>query len=356
MTLANVRALRISLGATTAIAIAYGVAWPLSFMVPLFVVMFLAMPGPWFGWKVAMQITRRLAVGLLMGLIISEFFLRLPLVCVPLYALLFFYIYYNDATAPPMATIFMTMGITMVPIIGLQETMASHLIAGYLFINMSLGFVFTWLFHRIIPNSLAKTAPNTAPQQRPAPPPIPSRAERGRLALVSTMVATSAVLIFFALNLAQYALAMIYICMMAGTPNTNASVKVMRANSIACIIGGVAVIIAYNLLVAVPKYDFLILLSLCFSLFFASKMTSGKPNAAAWTSGFTTFLVLLGSSTGVDTNASSNFYLRIAQVLFAGLFCIAAIIVAEHLIERSKRPRRRRFKKQPTFTGAKRIP
>jgi hypothetical protein len=343
MTPANVRALRITLGSTLAIAVAYGVAWPLAFMMPLFAVMFLAMPGPWFGWKMALQIIRRLLTGLFFGLVISEFFLRMPLVCAPLYALLFFYIYYNDATAPPLSTMFMTMGITMVPILGLQGTMASHFIVGYLFLNMFLGFVFTWQFHLWIPNSLAKPDPNAPAPKRPTPPPIPPREERARLALVSTVVATSAVLLFFAFNLAQYALAMIYICMMAGTPNTNASVKVMRANSIACCIGGVAIIIAYNLLVAVPSFHFLIVMCLFISMFFSMKMTSGKPSAASWTSGFTTFLVLLGSSTGVDSSAGANFYLRIAQVLFAGIFCIGAIIVTEHMIQRRKQPRRWMF-------------
>lgn len=334
MSIANVRALRISLGSTAAIAVSYGVAWPLSFMMPLFVVMFLAMPGPWFGWKMAFQIIRRLSAGLLVGLIISEFFLAMPLVCVPLYGLLFFWIFYKDATAPPLATIFMTMGITMVPILGLQAQIASHFIVGYLFVNMTLGFVFTWLGHLFIPNSLAKVDPNAPAPQRPTPPPIPSREERARLALVSTVVSTTAVLIFFAFNLAQYALAMIYICMMAGTPNTNASIKVLKANSTACVIGGIAIVIAYNLLVCVPSFDFLIVLCLFASFIFASKMTSGKPSAAAWTSGFTTFLVLLGSSTGGDSSASSTFYIRIAQVLFAGLFCIGGIIVTEHLIHR----------------------
>lgn len=343
MSIANVRALRISLGSTASIAVAYGMAWPLSFMMPLFAVMFLAMPGPWFGWKMAFQIIRRLAAGLLMGLIISEFFLAMPLVCVPLYGLLFFWIFYKDATAPPLATIFMTMGITMVPILGLQAQMASHFIVAYLFVNMTLGFVFTWLGHLLIPNSLAKVDPNALPPQRPAPPPIPSREERARLALVSTVVSTTAVLIFFAFNLAQYALAMIYICMMAGTPNTNASIKVLKANSTACVIGGVAIIIAYNLLVCVASFDFLIVLCFLFSLIFARKMTSGLPSAAAWTSGFTTFLVLLGSSTGGDSSASSTFYIRIAQVLFAGLFCIGGIIVTEHLIQRREQRKRRGF-------------
>ncbi|NWK55832.1 DUF2955 domain-containing protein [Verrucomicrobiaceae bacterium N1E253] len=352
MTLANVRALRISLGATLAVAVAYGVAWPLSYIMPIFAVMFLSMPGPWFGWKMAIQIIRRLSSGLLMGLIISEFFLRMPLVCVPLYALLFFWIFFKDATAPPLATIFMTMGITMVPILGLQTSLGSHFIVTYLFISMSLGFVFTWLGHLFIPNRLAKIDPNAPPPQRPAPPPTPSREERARLALVSTAVATSAVLIFFAFNLAQYALAMFYICMMASTPNTNASIKVLKANSTACLIGGIAIVIVYNLLVCVPTYDFLVGITLLLSLFFSIKMTSGKPSAAAWTSGFTTFLVLLGSSTGGDSSASSTFYLRIAQVLFAGIFCIGAIIVTEHLIQRSQEKKRWRLMGKALNSGA----
>ena len=66
----------------------------------------------------------------------------------------------------------------------------------------------------------------------------------------------------------------------------------------------------------------------------------GKPSSAAWASGFTTFLILLGSSTGGDSSASSSFYLRIAQVLFAGLFCILAIVVIEHRIHKRKAGKR----------------
>lgn len=339
MTLPQVRAMRLSIAVAVSIAVSYGVAWPLSYMVPLFVGMFLSLPLPWIGWVTALKITKRLCIGLLIGLVISEFFLGMPIVCVPLYALLFFYIYYNDAKAPPLSTIFMTLGASMVPIIALQATVASHYIAGVILFDLIVGFFFTWLFHLLIPNSIAKTDPNAPKPQRPAPKPIPPREERARLALVSTIVASSAVLIFFSLNLVQYSLAMIYICMMAGAPNTNASMMVMKNNSKACLIGGVAIIIAYNLLVAVPKFWFLIPLSFCIVLFFAQKINSGRPDARLWSSGLTTFLVLLGSSTGGDSSASSNFYLRIAQVIFAGLFCILAIVVVEHMIQRRKKRR-----------------
>lgn len=340
MTLANVRALRLSVGVTASVVLCYGVNWPLAYMAPLFVAMFLSMPLPWIGWKNALSIVKRLCSGLLLGLIVAEYFVQLPLVCIPLYALIFFYIFYNDAKAPPLATIFMTMGVAMVPIIGLQATMASHFIATYLLVNMLTGLVFMWFFHMLMPNSMAQVDPNAPKPQRPAPKPIPSREERARLALVSTIVATSAVLIFYSFNLVQYSLAMIYICMMAGAPTTNASVKVMTANSKACLIGGGAVIIAYNLLVAVPKFWFLIILCFAISLIFSRRIMAGKPSSAAWSSGFTTFLVLLGSSTSGDSSASSTFYLRIAQVLFAGLFCILAIVVIEHQIQKRKSGKR----------------
>ena len=77
---------------------------------------------------------------------------------------------------------------------------------------------------------------------------------------------------------------------------------------------------------------------LCFAiaLIFSRKIMEGKPSSAAWASGFTTFLILLGSSTGGDSSASSSFYPRIAQVLFAGLFCILAIVVIKHRIHKRK--------------------
>ena len=53
-------------------------------------------------------------------------------------------------------------------------------------------------------------------------------------------------------------------------------------------------------------------------------------------SGLTTFLVLLGTSTTIDKVASTNFYLRIGQILFAGLFTIAGLVIVEHLLRPKK--------------------
>lgn len=328
-----------TIGLTTAVAVSYGIAWPLFFVTPIFASIFLLFPV-WIGWKMALQLIGRLVFSLLIGLVISEYLLDFPLLCILIVGLLLFYIYYNDTpAAPPMATLFMTIGVIMVPIMGLSGAELSHLIAIGLWFNMACGLFFAWVFHRLIPDSLVEQEAG-APVAKPPPQPQPTPEERVRLALISTVVALTAVVLFFSLNLAQYSLAMLYICFMAGTPSTVASFQVMKANSLATCIGGVAIIVAFNLLVAVPTYLFLLVVVLLFTFLFAVKIFSGGAHAAAFTSGLTTFLVLLGSSTGVDKVASTNFYLRIAQVLFAGLFTVIALRVVEHVL----RPRKKRIK------------
>ena len=345
MTLQTLRTFRLALGITTVVTISYGVGWPLSYLAPIFCVLFLALPA-WISWPGALKIILLLAVALLIGVIISEFFLQFPLVCVPLYVVLFFMIYYGSKPGgTPLVPLFMTMGITMIPIISFSGTMVSNFVAMMLLLNMAVGLFFAWLFHSLLPDSMTKEAAAQLSKPPPAAPQVPEK-ERIRLALVSTIVASTAVLLFFALNLSQYALAMLFICIMAGTPDQNASVKFIKGNALATVIGGVAVIIAYNLLVAAPTYLFLIFLVMLFSLIFCERIYSGSPLAPAFKSGFTTFLVLLGSSTGSSDAASSDFYMRIAQILFAGLFTILGLVVVEHLL-------RPRAKKRSTTQAAR---
>lgn len=337
MTLQTVLTFRLAFGVWAAIAVAYGMAWQLSFIAPLFATIFLLFPT-WIGWKMAVQLLLRLSFSLLLGILISEVLLDFPVICALIYGLLFFFIYYNDTpSAPPFAAMFMTIGITMVPMMGLSGAGLPQFIAMALFVNMVVGLFFAWLFHTLIPNSLAEQSGQPQPGKKPAPPPLPHREERIRLAMNSALVAWTAVIIFFSFNLVAYAFAMIQICFMVGEAKTNASVQALKGNALACCIGGAAIIIAFNLLVAVPTYSFLLALTLLITLVFSRKIFSGGTMAKAYISGLTTFLILLGTSTMVNKVATANFYLRIGQILFAGLFAVAGLVLAEHLL----RPRRR---------------
>lgn len=340
MTLETVSILRMTIGLTSSVAVSYGAAWQLSFIAPLFATIFLLFPA-WIGWKMATQLFIRLTFSLLLGIVISEVFLDFPIICILLYGLLFFFIYYHDTpAAPPFAAMFMTIGITIVPMMGLSGAGLPQFIAMALLCNFGVGLFFAWIFHTLLPTSLAEQTTNTDAGKKPSPPALPTQEERIRQALVSTIVALSAVVIFFSLNLVAYAFAMIQICFMVGAPNAKSSAQALKENAIACCIGGVAVIFIFNLLVAVPTYLFLVILTLVSSLFFSIKIFAGGPMAKAYISGLTTFLVLLGTSTMVDKLASVNFYLRIGQILFAGLFALAGLILVEYLM----RPDRRRLR------------
>ena len=321
-----------TLGLTSTVAVSYAMAWSLSFIAPICATIFLVFPV-WIGWKKALLLLILLGASLLVGLVITEYFLILPLLCVPLYGLILFFIYYNDTpSAPPLSALFMTIGVIMVPIFGLSGAIVSHVIAISLLVNMVVGLFFAWLFHSLIPNSLARQTSQPPPAKKPVPPPQPSREERVRLALVSTIVALTAVTLFFSCNLSSFAFAMLQICLMAGAPSANASFKAMKGNALACFIGGIAIIIVYNLLIAVPTYLFLVSVTLCSALWFSKKIFAGGPMSRVYVSGLITFLVLLGTSTMAETGAAVNFYLRIAQILFAGLFAVAGIIVVEHFL------------------------
>lgn len=338
MSLQTLCTLRLALGITAAVAVSYGIGWPLAYLVPILTVLFLALPV-WITWPAAVKIMMLLALGLLIGVLISEFVLHFPLLCVPLYVLLFFMIYYTPGPdTSPLVPLFMTMGITMIPIISFSGTMVAHLVATALLFDMAVALFFAWLFHSLLPDSLAAKTVAAARSSAPVRVVEATEKEKIRLALVSTIVASTAVIIFFALNLSQYALAMLFICIMAGTPDQNASVKFIKGSALATVIGGVAVIAAYNLLVVSPTYLFMVFLVLLFSLLFSERIYSDSPLAPAFQSGFTTFLVLLGSSTGGTDAASSDFYVRICQILFAGLFTVLGLVVVEHLL----RPRAKR--------------
>ena len=187
--------LRLTLGVGTTVAVSYGMGWTLNFIAPIFATVFLVIPR-WIGWKPAALFVLMLGSALLCGLLISEFFLRIPLICMPIFALLFFFIYFNDTpAAPPMAATFMTIGITIVPIMGLSGAMLPHIIAENILFDLMIGLFFAWLFHALIPGNPVPLQAVEATKKNP--PEIPSRMERARLALVSTVVALGAITIFF---------------------------------------------------------------------------------------------------------------------------------------------------------------
>ena len=106
---------------------------------------------------------------------------------------------------------------------------------------------------------------------------------------------------------------------------------------VANLAGGIAAIVAFNLFVVVPSFTFLILISLVVGLYFGQKVFSGNPAAPLYGTGFSTFLLVLGSvTTSADGDASSKVWSRIFQIGLAVTYVVVAFGLLNHFIQSKK--------------------
>ena len=105
-----------------------------------------------------------------------------------------------------------------------------------------------------------------------------SAREQIRSAAISTLVVLPVIIVFFTLKMTNELLVLLFIAMLAQQPDVKIGVKGSMALIIGNTAGGVAAIVFYNLLIAVPEYVFLILLTILFSLFFGEKIFSVRIN------------------------------------------------------------------------------
>ena len=103
-----------------------------------------------------------------------------------------------------------------------------------------------------------------------------------------------------------------------------ANPKVGMVLIIANILGGIFAIIGYRLLVMVPNFTFLIMVTLGTGLIFASRLFSNHKFAAVYGSGFSTFLLILGSVTASDAEAGNKVWTRVIQIAIAVIYVVIA--------------------------------
>ena len=325
--------LRLALGLGAAVLAGYGFGWPLGFLTPIYAAFFLVLPV-WIGWNNCFGLLVLMAASLLVGLVISEYFLILPLACLLVYGLLFFAIYYLvTPAAPPMAAMFMTIGITILPLMGLSQTIVAHFLAAAMLGNLAAGLGVAWFFHRLLPGS--PLASGTAPPGGPAG--GADQGQRIRIALASTLVALTALALFFSRNLAGQSYAMLQICFLAGNTSPTAPLTTMKKNLLGCLLGGLAILVVHPLLLAWPNLAFLIALVVATSLLFAQTIYGGTSMGEYGFLGLVTFLVLLGTSTLPGGAALDKLSIRVAQIVFAGLYAVAGLYLAGRLLGVGKR-------------------
>jgi hypothetical protein len=129
----------------------------------------------------------------------------------------------------------------------------------------------------------------------------------------------------FALKLTGSVLVLAFVAILAQQPGLREGMKSGLALLVGNALGGFAAIVGYELLVMAPSFGFLLVFLLLAALIFGERILGADPRAPLVAMGFSTFLILLGSSTAPSGGeADTSFYTRIFQIFLAAIYIVGA--------------------------------
>jgi len=325
----QIRALRYAVGITIATALAFGIAWPLSFLFPVLSAVLFAMPLPKLTLAQGINNMRETLFAFSAGFILTQFLLPYPIIFTPCLALALFYTYYHLNRGGSFWLVLMLLiCLLLMPMLaGLNEGLAIGVASG-LVGSSWLTILLLWLAHYIVPDAPMSSA---MPQGAKKPPGFQQgySAPAAEAALKSCVVVFPIAILFIANNWTSQILVLVFAAIFTLSPNLDKG-KEAGLNSIkSTLIGGGVAFFVYWALVAVPEYSFLILIMFITSLGFGVAINSGRPIAKYLPSAMVAMIVLVSSSTGEDANFSENFVLRIGLISLAVIYVVTALKVLD---------------------------
>ena len=331
----DIRTLRYAFGSTLAMAIAMGFNWPLAYLTPVLSLMILASPTPRPTFKMGFKFVLTIAIAGYVGLLVGRILLPYPFVYIPFVGLLIFRIYYaRGGSMPTLLLLWLMIALLLIPLMMMQSHAVANIIAHNLVITGVGTLLVIWISYGLFPDKISKDDGSIkAPTEKP---PVPTKEEKFSSAMETTIVVFPALIFFYVFQLSDSLLVLIMIALLSMQPGFAKDFKGGKALIIGNSIGGIAAIIFYELLVVMPEYIFLILLTLLAGLMFGSRLFSGEPKAQLYGMAYSTLLIIIGSTTGVYGEADIKVYTRIIQIMAAVIY----VVVSFGLLDYFKKLRR----------------
>jgi len=321
--------LRYALGATICMTLALGIGWPLSFMTPVLALGYLAAPAR-LSLKDGVGLVLTIAGACGVGLFMTHYVMPFPLVFLPLIGLVLFRLFYaKTGGASPLLITWLLIALLALPLVGMLAQQVAVFVALGIITGAVVTVVLVWLIWAAIP--APPPLPVAPDEPQPVAPPPPTSAERFRSAMLSTAVVFPALVAFYTLQWTGSLLVLIFIAMLSLQPAFAANFKAGGALIIGNVIGGLAAIAFYELLVMVPAFPFMVLLTLLSGLLFGAQVFSGKKTAGLFGMAFSTVLLVIGSTTGGDGEAGAKVTTRVIQIMIAVIYVVSAFGLLQRL-------------------------
>ena len=226
--------------------------------------------------------------------------------------------------------VWLIISLLVIPMVSMQSAQMGKLVAVNLFLNALLAMVLVGLVFFIFPENIS----GTTIAKKPAP--IALSAQQRFVAAGKQILVVAPLLIcFFVFNWKDMILVLIFVSILSMNPaaaNKKLGLAIIAAN----LGGGLAAIAAFNLLTVVPNLFFMALITVLTGLLFGAGLFTGKPAAALFGTGFSTFLLILGNVTSIFGEAGEMVWSRIFQLGIVVVYIVVAFYVVNHFIPSEK--------------------
>ncbi|MBY6093901.1 DUF2955 domain-containing protein [Ferrimonas balearica] len=311
---------RFGAGVATTMMLAATIEWSLSMITPIFVAMMLGPPGVRLPAGAYTKLLLGVALTFSAGIVLVVL-LPYAMVFVPAQMLMLFLTFYRaERGLNPLIVIMLLIAILMFPALGLiNRDVGIGFALGFLR-SLAIALLLTSLFFAWIPSGPAPAKPA---------PVLPSVAVAYRNAWLCTLLVMPLLLFFYLTDRSGDLLVLVLVAILAQSPGLTSGSKAGLGMIMANLVGGAAAILFYNLLVAVPMWLFFAALMLLTALLFGQLIFT-SPKGKVFATGFTTLLILIGSTTFSDGgDASTKLMVRIGQMLMAtGYLALGAWVMA----------------------------
>ena len=314
------RILRLAVGVTISVALAYGIEWPLAFLFPVLTAVFLSLPLPMPSLKAGLRNMWHSLLAFGIGLVFSLFFINYPMAYLLMLGLALFHLYYYlNRGGSFWFTLMSMLAILILPMLAnTAEGLAAGLALGFVGTSW-LTMIMLWFSHLLVPDPVRGQLP-PRPGFQPG-----YNAVAANSALKSTLVVFPLASMFIVYDLMDFLLVMIFSAIFILKPELSKGREAGQNSLISTLLGGFAAWIFYWLIVAVPQYHFFVLLMFLTALVFAANIFSGRPSAKYYGSALSALLVLVNGSMGADAEFTALFVQRIALIVLAVVYIVAAL-------------------------------
>jgi hypothetical protein len=336
--IASVRILRLALGTALSMWFSQIVMWPMSFIAPVFTMFILALPLPVLSFSNGVKFVLVLAICAYAGLALLPFVLNQRAVGILLLSLALFHSFYFTARGgSAILGAFATVGLAIATSVGTVTIDGALQVVNGLNIGAVAGIVFVWIAHAILPDSAAGPHPSTSPAA--AAPAQKPDLRVARYAAWRSLLIVMPIILWFLLSSASatYAAVLIKVASMGQQASVDQTKDAGKSLLLSTVIGGIAAIVAWNILGIWPSLIMYVLLVALSALVMGPRIFAGAsmhPAAATWSYGLLTMLVVLAPAVldgQAGSSADAAFWSRLMMFIAATAYGVGAVFVFDTL-------------------------